>query len=294
MPRTALVYLALLLVTLIYGANYTIAKYVVPEYLLPLAFVVMRVSVSTLLFWMVARTFPTEKVRRRDHWLLIRCAFFGTAINQFFYFKGLSLTTPIHASLIMTTTPIAVLMVAAFLRHERLTMMKITGVLVGLAGVLLLLTKGGVSLENGTFTGDLFILLNGITYATYLVLVKPLMRTYHHATVLKWVFLYGALMMVPVGLQQVFSADWSSFPDLTWWSLGYVVLAATFVVYLLNAWALNYVDSSVVGIFIYLQPVFATIVALAAGEDQLDLLTVIYALIIMAGVYLVSKRNKNV
>lgn len=293
MPNMVLVYGALLLVTLIYGANYTIAKYVVPAYLLPLAFVIMRVSVSTVLFWIVGTTRKAESVTQKDHWHLIKCAFFGTAINQYFFFKGLSLTTPIHASLIMTLTPVAVLLVAAFLGHEKFTKRKILGVFIGLLGVLLLLTKDGISLEEGTFTGDLFILLNASTYATYLVIVKPLMKKYHHYTVLKWVFLYGAVMMVPVGLQQLLSADWHSFPGLTWWSLAYVVLATTFLVYLLNAWALRFVDSSVVGIFIYLQPVFATIVALAAGEDNLDLQTVLYALIIMAGVYLVSKKNRN-
>jgi len=288
-----LVYGALLFVTLIYGANYTIAKYVVPAYLLPLAFVVCRVGVSSVLFWGIATFGPREKVNRQDHWLLFRCALFGTALNQFLFFKGLSLTTPIHASLIMTMTPIAVIVVAAWMGREKLTLRKVAGTLTGLIGVVLLLTKGDVSLQAGTFTGDLFILMNGTVYAIYLVLVKPLMRRYHHFTVLKWIFLYGALIMIPVGLPDLLQAEWASFPERTWLSLGYVVIATTFLVYLLNVWALRYVDSSVVGIFIYLQPVFATIVALSLGEDTLDLQTVLYALIIMTGVYLVSKKQRN-
>ncbi len=289
-----LVYGALLFVTLIYGANYTIAKYVVPVYLLPVAFVVCRVSVSSVLFWGIGTLGPRERVTRADHWLLFRCALFGTALNQFLFFKGLSLTTPIHASLIMTMTPIAVIVVAAVMGREKLTLQKVGGTFIGFVGVILLLTKGEVSLEAGTFTGDLFILMNGTVYAIYLVLVKPLMARYHHFTVLKWIFLYGTILMLPVGIPDLLSADWSSFPTLTWLSLSYVVIATTFLVYLINVWALRYVDSSVVGIFIYLQPVFATIVALSLGEDTLDLQTVLYALVIMTGVYLVSKKRKNV
>lgn len=289
-----LVYGALLFVTLIYGANYTIAKYVVPLYLLPLAFVVCRVSVSSVLFWGIGTLGPSEKVSRSDHWLLFKCALFGTALNQYLFFKGLSLTTPIHASLIMTMTPIAVIVVAAIMGRERLTLQKVAGTFIGFIGVILLLTKGGVSLAEGTFTGDLFILMNGTVYAIYLVLVKPLMQRYHHFTVLKWIFLYGAILMIPLGLPELLSADWTNFPQRTWLSLAYVVIATTFLVYLINVWALRYVDSSVVGIFIYLQPVFATVVALSLGEDKLDLQTVLYALVIMIGVYLVSKKQKNV
>jgi drug/metabolite transporter (DMT)-like permease len=285
-----LVYSALLFVTLIYGANYTIAKFVVPVFLVPMAFVSLRVSVSSILFWSIGNAIPAQKVSKADHWLLFKCALFGTALNQFLFFKGLSLTTPIHASLIMTMTPIAVMLVAAFLGREKLTMMKIGGTFIGFVGVILLLTKDGVSLQEGTFTGDFFILMNGTVYAVYLVLVKPLMHRYHHFTVLKWIFLYGSMLIIPLGIQDLFQANWQDFTWVTWSSLVYVVLATTFIVYLLNGWALKYVDSSVVGIFIYLQPVFATLVALSLGQDQLDVQTVLYALIIMCGVYLVSKK----
>jgi drug/metabolite transporter (DMT)-like permease len=290
MPRMVFVYAALLFVTAIYGANYTIAKYVVPLFLIPIAFVSARVSVSTLLFWTFASSRVTEKVTRQDHWLLFKCALFGTALNQFLFFKGLSLTTPIHASLIMTMTPIAVILVAAVLGREKLTSLKIIGTFIGFVGVILLLTKDGVSLKEGTFTGDFFILLNGSVYAIYLVLVKPLMLKYHHFTVLKWIFLYGSVLILPFGIYDLYMADWQNFPPFVWASLVYVILGTTFLVYLLNAWALRYVDASVVGIFIYLQPVFATLVALSLGEDRLDLQTVLYALVIMGGVFLVSKK----
>lgn len=293
MPRSSLVHGALLLVTLIYGANYTIAKYALPEHLQPFAFISVRLAATTLLFWTVS-TFSrgSKAVCRRDHGLLVMCAVFGTAANQLFFFQGLSMTTPIHASVIMTLSPIAVILAAALLKHERLTWRKAAGAAIGAVGAVLLLTKNGISLSAGTFLGDLFVILNACTYAFYLVLVKPLMNRYPPLTVLKWLFLYGLLLALPFGLRQLGDTAWSHITAIAWLSVGYVVLAATFGVYLLNIWALQYVNSSVVGIYIYLQPVFATGVALSLKEDTFEWLTLLYALIIFSGVYLVSSKRE--
>ncbi len=292
MPRMLWVHLALLFVTFLYGANYTIAKYALPEYLKPLAFISIRLLSGTILFWGLSIFQPKEAISRADHWLLFRCGLFGAALNQLLFFEGLSRTSPIHASIMMTMSPIAVILIASLMGREYLTRRKVIGTLIGFTGAVLLLTRYGVSLDEGTFTGDLMILLNGTSYAIYLILVKPLTQKYKPFTVLKWVFLYGALIAVPFGIPQLADVAWSALPTSAWLSIGYVVFATTFTVYLLNAWALQYVNSSIVGIYIYLQPVFATFVALSLGKDHLEIQTVLFASIIMMGVYLVSKQKR--
>jgi drug/metabolite transporter (DMT)-like permease len=285
------VHSALFLVSLIYGANYSIAKIALPEYLEPFGFIVLRISLATLLFWLFSLTSKTEKiVSRKDFLLLLASAFFGVAVNQMLFFKGLSLTNPINASVIMTASPIMVMLTAYFLGKEKLTINKIIGVLIGALGAYLLLTKDGVSLTHGTFLGDLFILLNGTSYAIYLVIVKPLMAKYKPITVIKWIFLFGFIFTFPFGIEQLSAVNWAVIPPRAWMSIAYVIVAATFAVYLLNVWSLKFVNSSVVGIYIYLQPMISTLIAVSFRGDKLDITTVLYSMLIMVGVYLVSKK----
>lgn len=285
------VHSALFLVAVIYGANYSIAKIALPEYLQPFGFILLRILTATLLFWLFSLTQVPEKIKGwADYKLLFVCAIFGVGINMLAFFYGLSLTNPINASVIMTFSPIMVLLTAYMLGKERLTPLKIVGVLVGALGALLLVTKNGVSISQGTFIGDIFIIVNGSSYAIYLVLVKPLMATYKPITVIKWIFLFGSIFTIPFGFNELVATNWSIIPIDAWLSIGYVLFFATFVVYILNIWSLKFVNSSVVGIYIYLQPIVSTLVAVSFRGDQLDLLTVLYSLLIMVGVYIVSKR----
>ena len=231
MPRLLWVHLALLVVTILYGANYTIAKFALPEFIKPFGFIAIRVISGTILFWAVDSINANEKIERADHWTLIKCGFFGAAVNMLLFFQGLSLTTPIHGSIIMTMSPIAVLVVAAIMGGEKLTRMKFAGTVIGFIGAVLLLTRHGISLQEGTFLGDLLILGNGTTYAIYLVLAKPLMRKYRPFTVLKWVFLYGTIVVLPFGLPQLAEVEWSTFTTEAWFSVFYVIFGSTFAIF---------------------------------------------------------------
>ena len=291
LPSKLKVHSALFFVTLLYGANYSIAKIALPQYLEPFGFIVIRITAAAALFWVFSIRSDHEKIKsRKDLFLLILCSLFGVGMNQMLFFKGLSLTNPINASVIMTTSPIMVLFVAYLLGKERITLMKGLGVLVAAIGAYLLVTKDGISMSEGTFLGDIFILLNGASYAIYLVLVKPLMMKYKPITVIKWIFLFGIFCAFPFGYQELLEVDWRTITHEAWLSIGYVVIGSTFTVYLLNAWSLQFVNSSVVGIYIYLQPVISTLVAISFRGDLLETSTVIYSLLIMSGVYLVSKN----
>lgn len=285
---------ALVLVGLIYGANYVIAKGVMPDYLSPNAFILIRASAATVLFWIYHAFTSTEKVKRTgDYWLFAKCAVFGVMANQLIFFNGLNLTSPVNASIIMTANPIIVLIISFWLLNEKITWRKIVGILIGALGVILLVLNKKVSLDNDGFVGDIFIFLNAIFYAVYLVIVKPLMQRYEPITVVKWVFLFGSIMVVPFGIGPIMEVDFQSFPAEIWGSIVYVVIATTFLAYLLNAIALKHVNSTIVGYYIYLQPVFATIITILLGQEVFRWEKTLFALMIFFGVYLVSQQKRT-
>ena len=293
MPNRILVHGVLFFVTFIYGANYTIAKFALPEYIQPFGFIALRVTGAIIIFWLIHSLRIDEKVERKDFLRLVACGLFGIAINQMSFFYGLSLTQPINAAIIMTISPIMVFVVAYLIGREKIRPLKILGLVIGATGAYLLITRHGISWQSDTFVGDLFILINATSYAIYLVLVKPLMNKYNPLTVIKWVFVFGAVIALPAGMEQLLEVSWGDLPDKAVFSLFYVVLGTTVLAYLLNAWALSHVDSSTVGVYMYLQPVLATVVAVALKEDSLELQEVLYSFIIMLGVYLVSKKQNS-
>ena len=286
---------ALAAANLIYGANFTIAKAVMPEYIRPFGFIFARVVFGTLLFWLFNRLIRnTEKIERKDLPLLALCGLLGVAANQLLFFSGLNLTSPINASLIMTILPVILLPIAAVQLKEKITARKVLGVILGLSGAALLITnKSSLSLENSKMAGDLMIILNATSYALYLVLVKPLMQKYKAQTIIQWVFFFGMIVVVPFGWDNFLEIQWQQLPLNGWFAIIYVVLFTTFFAYLLNTWALKYMSSSVVAIYAYLQPVFATFIAVWVGQDSFTLEKSMYSLLIFAGVFLVTRSGRK-
>lgn len=294
MTKNWQIYGTLALVSLIYGANYIIAKGVMPYYMTPNGFILLRASAATLLFWLFHFFTSKEKViDKKDYLSFLKCAVFGVTANQLIFFNGLNLGSPVNASIIMTVNPVIVMVISAWLLKERITSKKIAGILLGATGVILLILNKEVSIENDSLLGDLFIFLNATFYGIYLVMVKPLMQRYQPITVIKWVFLFGTIMIIPFGISPLLHTDFSSFTTEIWWSIGYVVVGTTFLAYLLNAMALRHVSSTIVGYYIYLQPLFATAIALSLGIEQFQWNKALFALMIFYGVYLVSQKTKK-
>jgi drug/metabolite transporter (DMT)-like permease len=292
MNKTLLAHLALIGAQLIYGANYTIAKEVMPDYIQPFGFIILRCVGAVTLFWMVG-LFIKEKVDNKDLPKLALCALFGIAINQLMFFKGLNYTNPINAAVIMTSTPILVLIMAAFLIKERITAKKAIGIVVGLVGTLLILLMGKeLSFSSNTFLGDLMVWVNASSYGVYLVIVSPFMKKYHPLTVIKWIFLFGLIQVLPFGFNEFTQIEWTNFPPHIIWAVVFVVVGLSFFAYLFNTVALKYVSPSVVSTYIYLQPVLASVFAIVLGKDELDEIKVISAILICTGVYLVSSKPK--
>lgn len=294
-PNRYRAHIALFVVNLIYGINYTVAKDVMPTYIEPLGFILIRVTGAVTLFWLVSTLFPKERIARKDYPRLILCGAFGVAANQMLFFEGLNLTTPINAAIIMTSNPVLVLIMSALLIRERITWLKILGILLGATGAIMLITgDGGMDLlDNDKHLGNLLVFLNATSYALYLVVVKPLMNSYSPITVIKWVFTFGLLMVAPFGWSQLSHVEWGSMPVEILGAVAFVVLGTTFLAYLLNTYALKTVNPSVVSIYIYLQPALAAIFALAVGSDSLTPIMLASAAMIFTGVYLVSRRPRR-
>ena len=268
-----------------------------PDFIQPFGFIFCRISGALLLFWLFAQFTEREKVTPKDLGLLAICGAFGVAANQLMFFYGLNLTSPINASIILTCNPILVLVISAIVIKERITSRKIVGIGLGLTGALgLILFKGTSALSSDGFVGDLFVFLNATSYAVYLVLVKPLMQKYKPMTVIKWVFFFGFIYVIPFGFSEFQGINWSEFTTNIWWAFIFVVLGTTFLAYLFNIYGLTELSPSVVSIYIYSQPLIASIMAIALQKDELSYEKIIAAIFIFTGVYLVSSKRsiKNI
>jgi drug/metabolite transporter (DMT)-like permease len=230
MNKVLQAHLALIIVNLIYGANYSIAKEVMPTYVHPFGFVLMRVGGALILFWIVSALFIREKVDKKDLPRMALLALFGVACNQLLFLKGLSITTPINASIIMISNPIVVLLIAAAVLKERVSVKKLFGIGFGISGALLLLLfNKSFSFGSETISGDIMILVNSISWACYVVLVKPLMAKYNTFTIVKWVFLFGFFYVLPFGYNEFKAVNFSSLPGNVWRDIVFVVVGTTFL-----------------------------------------------------------------
>lgn len=294
MNRLLYAHLALFGANLIYGLNYTIAKDVMPAYIEPFGFIFCRVSGALILFWLVASLFYHEKVDRRDLPKLALCGLFGVALNQLLFFKGLNISVPINAAIIMTSNPILVLILATIIAKEKLSLRKAIGIGVGISGALTLITfNKGFQFGQGTWLGDLLIFINATSYGLYLVIVKKLMKKYKPITVIKWVFLFGYIVVFPVGLSEFNAINWSEMPLKIIGETLYVIIGTTFLAYLFNIYALKIISPTVASSYIYLQPLLASAFAIWMGADEITLIKIFAATLIFSGVYLVSKRERK-
>jgi drug/metabolite transporter (DMT)-like permease len=280
---------------LIYGANYTIAKDVMPKYILPYGFILLRVSGAVVLFWILQMLVPSEKVERRDLLRLFVCAIFGVAVNQMMFFAGLNLSTPINAAVMITSNPILVLLLTAVIFKVRISLLKIIGIALGILGALYLILQGKEGAVNllsaETSWGNILVLINSLSYAIYLIIVQPLLSKYHPVTIMKWVFTFGWFFVLPFGYSEFSAIEWATFPPIIVAETVFVVVGTTFVAYLLNTIAQRLAGAEVVSTYVYAQPVMAAILAILAGSDRLSWPLVISGVLVFSGVYLVSFRR---
>ncbi len=293
MTKTTKAHTAVLGANFIFGANYAVVKYITPSFIQPFALNVVRILVSLTLFWFLFLFKPGNKLIQRKHIpRFIICALTGVVINQLLFIKGLSLTTSIHSSLLSLATPIFITIIAAWLLREGINWTKGAGLALGIGGAaILILLKDHTVSGSDIILGDILVLINAISYAFYLVLVRPLMAEYSGVQVLRWMFTIGALIILPVGMNEFTGTQWSSFTLSHWVALGFVAIGATFVAYLLNVYGISVIGASATGSYIYTQPVFAALIAVIFAGEHFTVTRLIAAILIFTGVFLVNKKT---
>jgi len=294
LSNRSLGFLAAFGATLIYGLNHTVAKNVMPVYIGPYAFILLRVIGASILFWTVSLFIKTEKIDKKDWPRIILCSFLGMVINMLAFFKGLELSTPVNSSVMITLSPIIVFIFSAILLKEKIESMKAFGIASGFVGALILVlytAKTGVNAPNIPM-GNLLFIVNSFAYGLYLVLVKPLISKYNIITLLKWLFLLGVIMNFPVTISQFSEVEWTNLPlKEAIIPMAFVVIGTTFFTYLFNAYALTKLTASSVSSFIYLQPIVGIVFAISTKSDSLTLISVVGMILIFIGIYLVTKKN---
>ncbi|MCX7546443.1 DMT family transporter [Xanthomarina sp. F1114] len=284
--------LAVIMVHVIYGLTFTFANDVLAEgYVKPYGFLVIRVVGAALLFWVFSLFTPKQRIEPKDYITIFFASVFGLGLNFLTFFKGLEFTTPIHASVIMTVVPIVVLVLSAVYLKERVSGLKIIGILLGFSGAIVLTLYGkSPHPTDHILLGNLLIFINAVSYSIYLIIIKKLTNKYHPFTFIRWLFLFGSILVIPFGFNEFSQVEWTSFTPYITFSVLFVVVGATFGTYLLNPIALRHLKASTVSTFLYIQPVIASVFALFMGSDSIDLVKIIAAILIFAGVYLVTKK----
>ena len=295
MNKRYLALIAAFLATSIYGINHTVAKEVMPIYIGSSGFIMLRLLGATLIFWIISLFTPNEKIEKRDFFKILLASVLGMCINMLAFFRGLELSTPINSGIIITLSPVLVLILSYFFLKEKVTVKKIIGILIGFSGAVFLIlnsSKTGINAPNIPL-GNSFFLLNASAYAGYLIVIKPLTSKYNIFTLMKWLFLIGLVLSTPITFNQFVEVNWTELPWFAIWRMAYVVIGTTFLTYLFNIYALKTLSPTTVGSFIYLQPIITIGFALITGNDVLDTTKMFSCLLVFIGIYLVSIPNRN-
>jgi len=291
---------ALLFTNLFFAINLSAVKHLTNLQLAkPFGLNVVRVGVSVLLFWLLYLLSPLKKnsaglkqIEKKDWQRLFWCALTGIAVNQLLFLKGLSLTYPVHASLLMLTTPILIVFFAAWVLKEKMAWPKLLGLVLGIAGAaVLILSKNNAADRGNIITGDVLIIINAVSYTIYFILVKPLMLKYNAMVIIRWIFTMGLLMVLPFGWTEFTEIRWAAFDTTDFLSISLVVITGTFLAYLFNIYGIKILGAAAAGFYIYTQPFFATAIAMIFLHEPLQLYKIVAAVLIFTGVYLANKST---
>jgi len=286
-------HLALVAVQILFG-TWPIFGKIVLRSMSASSLVACRLTGAALAFALLQRKIrPLLRMPVKDLISLIACSMMGIVGNQFLYVKGLSLTTAINATLLSTTIPVFTLFVSILLGHDRLSTRRLLGIALAAAGVIYLVNPSRADLSPQTTAGNVLLIANSLLYAVYIVLSKDLFERYGALNVITWIFLVGSVVTIPVGIYALRQENLSAIAAGVWLLIMVIILLPTVGAYYLNAWALTRVAPSTVAVYIYLQPLIAFGVAPLVLGESWNSRTIIAALLIFAGVAIVTKRGRS-
>lgn len=256
---------------------------------LPLVMVDFRVAGAALLFWLTSLFLPREHVPLPDLLRLFGAGMLGVLLNQGCFIMGVSLTTPSEASLVTTTMPMWVMLLAWLFLHEPITLKKFGGIILGATGAIILISGTAVTASGSNpGLGDFIVLCAQLSYALYLTLYRNFIKKYSLVTLMKWMFLSATIIALPATSQLLISTQWSAITSMEWWGIGYVAVCATFVAYIFIMIGQKRLRPTLVGMYNYVQPVVATITGIALGMDTFTPVKAVAVVLIFSGVWLVT------
>ena len=279
---------------LIFGMNTPISRTLMPEILSPYALTFFRIAGGLILFWTASIFVKKEKVPVKDLILLFFASLFALTLNQLPYFIGLSMTSPIDASIVVTMLPIVTMILAAIIIREPITLMKAIGVLVGASGALLLVFNSPVA-QNGhsNFWGNMIVFAAVTSFAIYLTVFKNLIERYSAVTIMKWMFLFGTIVSLSFCYQPLIHTDFSALSSGTYWRIGYVVIFATFIGYLLLPIGQKALRPTTLSMYNYVQPIMASLVVVFIGVESFGYHQALAGVLVFSGVYIVTQSKSK-
>jgi drug/metabolite transporter (DMT)-like permease len=292
-PESLPPHIALLVVQLTFGTLPVVGKIVlktIPSF----ALVGFRIGITALALYLVQRYRGNLRLAdKKDYLKFAILSLFGVTLNQIFFITGLSLTKASNASLLAVTIPIFALSFGAVSGIEKISKIKTAGIVIAALGVVLLIDPRKASFSSDTTLGDILIIINSISYGIYVSISKDIITRNGAIKSIVWVFIFSSIVCVPLGLNSLASIDLSAVSLSTWLLVLYVAVVATLVPYLFNAWALARVNPSTVAVYVYLQPLFGFLAAIVFLGEKVDSKVLAAALLIFAGLFLVTKKFES-
>ncbi len=285
--------MAVLMANIIFGLGVPVTKLLLDEWVTPMGYMFSRCLGATLVFWFIALFMPKEHVEKKDLAIIMAGGLLGFVISQTLTAWALVYTTPVYFSLVATLTPAATMIMAALILKEGINRIKTIGVLIGIAGAILMVLMGW---SNGTGTNDVLgiglTFLSMLTWAVYLIITRKVSQKYTAVTQMKWVFLVSTVAVLPfvwneLDAQRLYSAQWA------WDGVAemiFIVLFATVLGYFAIPYAMKYLQATTVSVYTNLQPVIASLVAFAIGQDALTWDKPVAGILVLLSAYIVNKK----
>lgn len=285
-------HVAMLTANSIWGLTTPMAKIILLfESISFLSLTSLRLLGAAIAFWIASFFTKKEKVNSRDLRLLLFASLFGIVFNQGSFMMGLTLTSPIDASIITTTTPIFTLIIAAFYLKEKLTWIKTAGIVLGAGGALLLILSGKTNFSGGSVAGNFLCLLAQLSFSIYLVMFKGLIDRFTPVTLMKWIFTFAFICFIPFSFRSVEAVNYGILTQRIYLYLFAIIFGGTFLSYLFVSVGQHILKPSTVGMYNYVQPVVASIVAVLWGLDTFGLTKTIAVVLVFTGVFLVNRER---
>ena len=281
----------------IFGVNIIVCKDLTSGHLIsPIAIFTLRSLGAGLMFWILSLFLPYEKVEKQDYLKILAAAFLGYFVTQLTFLMAIPDVTPMHCSIISSMSPIYTMFIAAIVLKEPLSWQKAGGVALSLCGILFLIlnnASGSSGITESTLSGIFLMFLNSLSFSLYLGIFKPVIAKYSVVTFMKWIFLFSALMSLPLSFREVFSFGWTQIPTEQMWELGYLIVFATFMSYFLIPFGQKRIRPTLVSMYSYIQPIIATVISVIIGMDMLTWQKVLAAALVFGGVIVVSRSRSR-